>query len=268
MAKVNSTPYSQQAYQNTYNYDKSGGQKETSGIKDDSSQAWAAEKKSEVIGIGKSTYGNPELSEKGKAYYNSLVKKYGHLNFVLVSSDKKNEAEMMKGSFASSDGMTVLIDTDKIEQMARDDSYRAKYESILNSAKNSLTKMQTQIGQSGAGVKAFGMTVKDGRASFFAVMDKSMTSLRDKAAKKRADKADAKKEADKKADKAKKNEKSGRYGRAEGEERLDNEDSETITADSMEELLRKVQDYYQQGMLGNVRTEEEMMVGGQIDFGV
>ncbi len=277
MARVNNTPYSQQAYQNAYIYDKNGANKETAGITQESSKAWAAEKSdktSEVYGIGKSTYGNPELSEKGKEYYSSLVKKYGHLNFVLVSSDKKQEAEMMKGSFASSDGMTVLIDTDKIEQMARDDSYRTKYESILNNAQSSLSKMQNQLSQSGASVKAFGMTVKDGRASFFAVMDKSMSSMRDKAARKRAEKAEAKKEeaqkAEKanKADKANKKDKTGRYGRAEGEERLENQDTETVTADSMEELLRKVQDYYQQGMLDHVRTEEEMMVGGQINFGV
>lgn len=269
MATVNNTTYTQAAYQNAYAYDTTA-QKDAASGNDTAKAADASktqtastEKKTEVTGAG--TYGKPQLSEKALDYYNSLKKKYGNLNFVLVASDKKQEAEMIKGSFANSSNLTVLIDTDKIERMATDESYRAKYEAILNNATSGLNQMKTQLGSTAGSVKAYGMSFdKSGNASFFAVIDKSLAAQRERIAKKTEEKAKTKKEEAKKAEKEK------------NSERLDNkkadgtgdDDSVTITAGSIEELMRKIEDYYQQDMFNSVRTEEEKSVGSQIDFGV
>ncbi len=260
MTTVNNTSYTQAAYQNTYTQDKSDAKKETTGSTKTTSVT--NEKKTEVTGPG--TYGKPELSEKAMDYYNALKKKYGNLNFVLVASDKKQEAEMMKGSFANSKNLTVLIDTDKIERMATDEKFRAQYEGILNNAQSGLSQMKTQLGSTGANVKAYGMSINDkGTASFFAVIDKSMAAQRERIEKKAEEKAKAKKEEAKKSSKEKQSERVDQSGNAE-----DQEDTVTITANSMEELNRKIQDYYQQGMFNSVRTEEEKMVGSQINYGV
>ena len=266
MATVNNTSYTQAAYQSTYTYDKSETKKEAGSKEAVSStaQTSSSEKKTAVTGAG--TYGKPELSEKALEYYNSLKKKYGNMNFVLVASDKKQEAEMMKGSFANANNLTVLIDTDKIERMATDEKFRAKYEAILDNAKSGLSQMKAQLGSTGASVKAFGMSFdKSGNASFFAVLDKSMAAQRERIEKKAEEKTKVRKEEAKKAAKEKQAQKAGS---TEATDEETDSDTVTITADSMEELMKKVQDYYQQGMFNSVRTEEEKMVGSQIDYGV
>jgi len=264
MAVINNAAYTQAAYQSAYSYDANGkkettkaGAEVTSAKKSDTT---SNDKKTEVKGPG--TYGNPKLSEKALDYYNSLKKRYGKLNFVLVASDKKQEAEMMKGSFANANALTVLIDTDKIERMATDEAYRAKYEAILNNAASGMNQFKAQLGSKANSVRAFGMTVNDGgTTSFFAVVDKSLAAQRDRIEKKREEKAEAKKKDEKKAEKAKKEEKLE-------ESRNADDETVTITANSVEELVRKIDAYYQQELFGTVRTKEEEAVGQRYDFSI
>lgn len=271
MATVNGAIYGQVAYQNTYGNDKTSEKKEnvkkaeskgTSGTQN--TEEAKNDKKVEVKGAG--TYGNPKLSETALEYYNSLKKKYGNLNFVLVASDKKQEAEMMKGSFANANALTVLIDTDKIERMATDEAYRAKYEAILNNAVSGLSQFKTQLGSKANSVRAFGMSVNnDGKTSFFAVVDKSLADQRKRIEKKAEEKKEAKKQEAKKAQKEKNEERLENRKKA---EEYEEEDTITITADSPEELLRKLDEYYQQGLFASARTEEEKAVGSRFDFSI
>ena len=271
MATVNGAIYGQMAYQNVYGNDKTSVKKEEEKKTDSKGAAEAKsageakeDKKVEVKGAG--TYGNPKLSEKALEYYNSLKKKYGNLNFVLVASDKKQEAEMMKGSFANANALTVLIDTDKIERMATDEAYRAKYEAILNNAVSGLSQFKTQLGSKADSVKAFGMSFnKDGKASFFAVVDKSLAKQRERIEKKAEEKKEAKKKEAKKAQKEKNEERLENRKKA---EEYEEEDTITITADSPEELIRKLDEYYQQELFASVRTEEEKAVGSRFDFSI
>ena len=153
---------------------------------------------------GMRTYGDAKLSDTALDYYKNLTKKYSNLNFVLVASDKKQEAEMMKGSFASGNGLTVLIDTDKIERMATDEKYAKQIESVLTNASSQLNTLKTSL-ESNPNVKSYGMSInKDNRASFFATVDKQMKEQREKIKERREEKraeakakekADAKKEA-------------------------------------------------------------------------
>lgn len=270
MATINNSLYTQ-AYENTYSYEKSREKKNVTS-NEASQETSAANKAEETYGKdkvevkGAGTYGNPKLSQTALDYYNSLKKKYGNLNFVLVASDKKQEAEMMKGSFASPNGLTVLIDTDKIERMATDEAYRKKYEAILSNATSGLSQMKTQLGSMANNVKAYGMSVNDnGMGSFFAVIDKSLAAQKERIEKKAQEKVQEKKNAAKKAEKKK------------AEERLEekrksakeiDEETVTITANSVDELLRKIDQYYQQDMFNNLRTEEERAVGSRLDFSI
>lgn len=59
------------------------------------------------------TVGEPKLSEEGKKYYEELKKKYGNYDFVLVSSDQKENAKANASKYANSFKTVVLIDEEK-----------------------------------------------------------------------------------------------------------------------------------------------------------
>lgn len=273
MAAVNQTAYAQSGYQNAYSYEKT--QKSTNETKQKASASKAGrsagdiqsdsvveEKKVAVDGPG--TYGNPQLSQKALDYYNELKKRYGNLNFVLVSSDKKQEAELLKGSFANSRNLTVLIDTDKIEKMASDEAYRARYEGIISNAASGLSQMKAQMGSTAGKVKSYGMTFsKTGLPSYFAVIDKSLDAQR-----KRIEKKAEKKAADKKKEAKRAEKEAAAKQLHEGAEDEDTkmQDTVTITAGSVEELLKKIDDYYQQEAFERIRTSDEKSVGAKIDY--
>ena len=56
------------------------------------------EKKTRVYG---QTIGKPQLSEKAQKYYEELKKKYGDMDFILVSSDMKEVAKAQAGKYLS-----------------------------------------------------------------------------------------------------------------------------------------------------------------------
>lgn len=217
------------------------------------------EKKSKVSGA---TIGSPELSEKAKKYYEQLKKKYSNMDFILVSEDRKAEAQANAGKYANANRMVVLIDTDKIERMAEDENYRRKYEAIISGSANQLSQLKDQLGSNASGVKTFGMQVKDnGTASFFAVVDKSLAAQKKRIEKNAEKKAAEKKKAQKAAEEKRTEEK-----KAEKQEKTDTEDTVTVTASSIDELIRKIQDTLYAGMSDYVQTEEEKGIGKNFDF--
>ena len=229
-------------------------------------QAVVKEKKSEY---GK-TVGEPKLSEKAAEYYKELKKKYGNMEFVLVSKDMKQQAQANAASFASATKQVVLIDEEKIEKMATDAQYRKKYEDIISGATTKLSQMAESIGKTNANVKGFGVQINDGgNTSFFAVIDKSLAAQRERIAEKReekreAKKAEAKKEAKELREERLKEKREATADKAEwaGEETV------TITASSVEELIKKIEDYTLALMSDNVQTDAEKQVGQNIDFSV
>ena len=80
------------------------------------------------------TIGQPELSEKAAKYYEQLKKRYGNYDFILVSRDQKENAKANAAKYANGYKTVVLIDEDKIEQMATDEKFRKQYEGILSGA--------------------------------------------------------------------------------------------------------------------------------------
>ena len=163
---------------------KSAGAKETGGVK--------------TTNYGK-TIGKAQLSEEGAKYYEELKKKYSNMDFVLVSKDMKNYAKQNASSFGNASKMVVLIDEEKIEKMATDENYRAKYEGLIAKAQAQMPELKA-IAEKNSNIKGIGMQVNDnGTASFFAVMQKSSQDMSTKLAEKRAAKKEAQKAAEKKA---------------------------------------------------------------------
>jgi hypothetical protein len=225
------------------------------------------------------TVGNPQLSDTAAKYYEQLKAKYSNYDFVLVSKDQKANAEANAASYANQSKTVVLIDEEKIEKMATDSEYRKKYENILSGAQSQLEQLVKSLGNT-SNVKGYGIKVNDnGATSFFAAMDKNMSesskAQQKRIEKKAAEKKEAKKKAEKEAseERLEKQREKNRTGRTDSSEDTedtenvsDNEDVEVISASSIEELMKKIQDWNYAAMSDNVLTDEEKMIGGNIDY--
>ena len=205
------------------------------------------------------TIGNPQLSEEGQKYYEELKKKYSNMDFILVSKDMKETAKAQAGSYANPNRLVVLVDEEKIERMATDENFRRQYEGIIANAAVKLPQMQKSVGSNPA-VKGFGMQINDGgNASFFAVVDKSLAMQRERIQKNREKKAEEKKAEAKKDAKTAAEEKlkEKHAGKAE------DEDLVTVTASSIDELIRKINDITYGAA---IRTDFERARGQHRDF--
>lgn len=220
------------------------------------------------------TIGTPQLSEKAAKYYEQLKAKYGNYDFILVSEDEKANAQANAAQYANSYKTVVLIDEEKIERMATDENFRKQYEAILSGASSQLETLKNSMMSSGASVQGYGMQVNDGgTASFFAVLKKSSAAQKERIAEKAAEKKAEKKAAEKKAAKEAKEERieearaeKADDAKADEDAPIDAEDTVTITANSIEELMRKISDYTFTELSDSVMTESETYVGQTIDW--
>jgi len=212
------------------------------------------------------TIGNPELTEKAAKYYEELKKKYGNLDFILVSKDQKDFAKATASKYSNPHKMVVLIDEEKIERMAEDEKYRQQYEGIIAKGASGLTQLKSKLANMGLNMKSCGMNVYDnGATSFFATMDKSFKA-QNKTAKQRLEKKKAAKKAEQKKqqEKLEANREERRVIREEYFEN-DNEDEITFTADSIEDLIDQIEgaDY----LLGrDTSANSRRQVGRGVDF--
>lgn len=238
---------------------------------DETTEVKKEEKTKESQNLGR-TIGEPKLSKEAQKYYDKLKKKFGNYDFILVSEDQKANAQANAGKYANNIKTVVLIDEDKIERMATDESYRKKYEGILSGASSQLEQLKSSMEKSGANVKGYGMQVNDGgTASFFAVMKKSSSDQKariEKAAeKKKAEKKAAEKKAEKKKEEARlEKSRSSKADKSKDIDNIDDEETVTITADSIEELMNKISDYTFAERSDSVQTDTEKMVGQHVDF--
>lgn len=208
------------------------------------------------------TIGDAKLSDEAAKYYEKLKKKYSAMDFILVSKDQKANAQANAGAYANANKMVVLIDEEKIERMATDENYRKQYEGIIRNAASGLSQLKSQIEASGASgnVKGYGMKVDDGgTASFFAVLKKSSADQKARIAKKAAEKKEAKKA-------AKKEKEEKLHDKKNTADIEEDEDTITITAGSIEELVKKISDYTFEYKSDTMQTEGERQVGQHIDF--
>lgn len=228
-------------------------------------------KKTKVSGR---TVGSPELTEKAAKYYEELKKKYGNLDFILVSKDQKEYAKANASRYSNPNKMVVLIDEEKIERMAEDEKFRSQYESIISQGANGLTQLKSKLANMGLNVKSCGMNVYDnGATSFFATMDQSFKAqnktAQERLARKKAAKKAEEKKAARKAEEKKQQEKL-EAGRAEKKEireeffESDEEGEVIFTADSIEDLISQIEnaDYL---IRRDIRSSYERQVGQRFD---
>lgn len=221
------------------------------------------------------TIGNPELTEKAAKYYEELKKKYGNLDFILVSKDQKEFAKASASKYSNPHKMVVLIDEEKIERMAEDEKYRQQYEGIIEKGASGLTQLKNKLANMGLNMKSCGMNVYDnGATSFFATMDKSFKSQNKTAQQRLEKKKAAKKAEEKKAVKKAEQKKQQEKLEANREERRvireeyfenDNEDEITFTGDSIEDLLEQIESANH--LFGrSVSSDNTRQVGRGVDF--
>lgn len=239
--------------------------------------------KSPLVPTVKSGYGtvigNAELSDKARDYYDKLKAKFHNMDFILVSKDMKSQVAANAAAYGNSAKQVVLIDDEKIERMANDESFRKKYEGIIAMSQLKLQEAKNSLASSGASVKNFGMSVdSNGNTSFFATLEKSLDNkaLQKKAAEKKteqkkAEKAKEKKLAQKKAEKNAEEERASEKKEAEKAEKNRDEvkvseEYVEIKAASMEELIDRVSAYAYDSLSRNVLADSEKLLGQKIDF--
>ena len=234
-------------------------------------EAKKTEKTKSSEGLGK-TIGEPKLSKEAQKYYEQLKKKFGNYDFVLVSEDEIPNAQAKGSKFANGFKTVVLINEEKIEQMAKDENFRKKYEGILSGAQAQLDQLKESMEKSGANVKGYGMQLNaDGTTSFFAVMKKSSADQKARiektAEKKRAEKKATEKKAEKdKAEERIEKSRSSKSDKIHNADKISDDDTVTITANSIEELMQKMSDFTFAAKSDSVQTDTEKLLGQHIDF--
>lgn len=228
----------------------------------------------------KGTIGNPKLSETASSYYEDLKAKYGDVEFVLVDDEQSGTTKEQLANYQSNKSLTVFISESEVEEMATNETVRTQNESLIDNAITKMPEMIEQMKESGANIKSFGMEIKDdGSVSYFAVIDQSMQSQKDRIEQKRLEKketeqAESKKEEKEKLDqinnfKTNTNESLSIYKNAKGvhfgnQVSHSKENLVTITASTLDDLFVKLQDSVY--VANQVRTQQEMMVGQNFDF--
>ena len=146
--------------------------------------------------------GDVKLSDKAKDYYNQLKGKFHNMEFIAVSKDMKAQVQANAAAYGNAKKMVVLIDEEKLERMATDESFRKKYEGIIAMSQTKMAEAKNSLTSSGASVKNFGMSVdSNGKESFFATVEKSQDLQKKRIEKKAAEKKEQKAREHKKAEK-------------------------------------------------------------------
>lgn len=209
-------------------------------------------KETAKVANGKNSIGNPKLTDAASKYYEELKAKYGNMEFVLVADDQMETAKTQASNIASDKSMIVLISESELEEMTINEETRTQNEKLIEDAKSQMPEMLEKLKESGTEVKSFGIEIKDGTVSFFAVLDKAAA-----AQKERIEAKQEEKRAEKKEDASEKTKQPNHK-----------EDLVTVTAGSVEELIKKLQSVAYEAMADNVQTPQEKMVGQSFDFSI
>jgi hypothetical protein len=233
------------------------------------------------------TVGDVQLSEKAAKFYEKFKAKFPGMDFVLVSKDMKEQVESNAAAYGKANKTVVLIDDEKIERMANDEKYASKIEATIKGAEAQIKALSSGLASTGANVQGYGMKINDdGTATLFATLKNSSKAqkarIEKKAAKKKAEEKAARKLEEKKAHKKDKDrdisnkhisDKDAKVAdntnKTRDKDRIPDEDEYvTITANTADELLKKIADQAMLFRSDSVRTQEEMMVGQHFDFNI
>ena len=215
--------------------------------------------------------GDVKLSEKAQDYYKSLKAKFGNMEFIAVSKDMMSQVKANAAAYGNANKTVVLIDEEKLERMATDESFRKKYEGIIAMAQTQMSAARNSLASSGANIKNFGMQVnEDGSTSFFATLEKSSDAQAKRIEKKQAEKKAAKAAEKKAHDKKVKEERLEKKQAEKKAEKTEGEDKDKeyfkIEADSIEDLINKVSKFAYDNAASSVMADAEKGLGQNIDF--
>ena len=159
-----------------------------------------------------------ELSKEAKDFLKELQQKYGNMDFIVGEYETDDEAAAYLSRGAKQ--YSVLLSAEELEEMAKDSSSRKAGMDKIESARNQLAYMQTQLGESGENVKNLGVVFeKDGSTTLFASLEKVSEQQRERQAEARE------------AKKAEKSAANPAYNRTK---------ETTVKAKTTEELLEKI----------------------------
>ena len=154
--------------------------------------------------------------------------------------------------------------------MASDETVRNKNEQIITDAKAQMPSLIEQLKESGTNVKSFGMEFDDnGTATYFAVIDQSMSAQKERIEENLAEKRAQKKADDKDTVEASKETKKGiTINQPNKPHSNSKENLTTVTASSMEALIQKIQTNAYASRADHVMTAQEKMIGQGFDFSI
>lgn len=159
-----------------------------------------------------------ELSKEAKDLLKELQQKYGNMDFIVgdYETDDEAAAYLSRGTKEYS----VLMSAEELEKMAKDSSSKKAGMDKIESARNQLAYMQTQLKESGENVTKLGVVFeKDGTSTLFASLKKVNEQQRER------------QEEAREAKKAEKSAANSAYNRTK---------ETTVKAKTTEELLEKI----------------------------
>lgn len=128
---------------------------------------------------GASAAKSVELSKDAKNLLKELQQKYGNMDFIVGEFETEEEAAsyLARGT----KDYSVLMSAEELEKMASDQSAKKEGMDKIESARNQLAYLQTQLQDSGDEVKKLGVVFeKDGTTTLFASMEKANEQQRER----------------------------------------------------------------------------------------
>lgn len=188
------------------------------------------------------TASTTQLSERAKKLLEELKKTYGNADFMVADYETDEEA----ASYLSrgTKEFSVLLDPETLEKMAADKDTKNQYLNKLDESMKQLTDMTKKLGDKKDEVSHIGITINDdGTTSYFAELEKVSEKQRERIEKNRENQKEEK---------------------AKESKELEEKKRTRVTADSVEELLKKIQnvDWNQ------VKSENVSTVGSRFDFSI
>lgn len=120
-----------------------------------------------------------ELSSDAKNLLKELQQKYGNMDFIV--GDFETEEEAASYLARGTKEYSVLMSAEELEKMAADKSAKKEGMDKIESARNQLAYLQTQLQESGENVKRLGVTFeKDGTTTLFASLEKANEQQRER----------------------------------------------------------------------------------------
>lgn len=183
-----------------------------------------------------------KLSKAARDLLEELREKYGDMD--IYAANWSTDEEQQHYATLGSKKYSVLISPEALEAMAADEKVRAQYEAALSGADEKFTQMKEELGEDADQIRSYSITIdKDGKASYAVWLIKDFAernttnakelqqSQQDRIEEKRAERKNQEKE------------------------RL-----EKIEADSIEELIAKVQERLHPESVEDMKVEEKITV--------